>query len=225
MNCYLLPGFHGTDSLWAPFIQKAPSWANAVPLKLPTGRDGNYPLLASHLIKKIDASSPSILIAESFSGPLATLLADELKDNVRLLVMGNTFVVSPLGWPGKFLPLSLVSSLPLTRLAAKLWLTGGNQLLAEKLCEVVGKIPKATYAARLKAVVNVDVSKEYASLECPILVLRGENDRIVGSRFARQLIDLNRRAALKEIETAHMVYQLRPEESWRAIEERIDREY
>jgi pimeloyl-ACP methyl ester carboxylesterase len=70
----LLPGLDGTGALFEGFMRAAPAGVSLDVVALPPKPSG-YAELAEHLSSTLRLSPDTILLAESFSGPLAITLA------------------------------------------------------------------------------------------------------------------------------------------------------
>src|SRR5687768_4116314 len=92
----LLPGLDGTGDLFAPFVAAAPSGFPVQCVRLPDDSQRSYEELAEWVCARLPAE-PVALIAESFSGPLAVLIADRCA-RVAAVVLCASFVKPP--WPG-----------------------------------------------------------------------------------------------------------------------------
>src|SRR5688500_4590733 len=90
----LLPGLDGTGNLFEKFAACAPSDWPLRTLQLPSERPRASLELAGSLLAQLPKASGA-LIAASFSGPLAILLANRCS-RVRAVVLCATFVRRPL---------------------------------------------------------------------------------------------------------------------------------
>src|SRR5262245_42706994 len=88
----LLPGLDGTGALFENFVRAAPSGVSLEVVPIPPEPLG-YRELVDRLGPTLHLTADTILVAESFSGPLAILLAAQYR--VAALVLCNSFVVPP----------------------------------------------------------------------------------------------------------------------------------
>ena len=127
MKCVLLPGMDGTGELFSPFIAALPEPFEAVAVGYPTERYLSYSELEKFVRDACPISEPYMLVAESFSTPLAIQYAATNPANLEGLVLCAGFASSPVkGWRrllGSLLA-PLVFRIPLPNLVAKLWLVG-----------------------------------------------------------------------------------------------------
>jgi hypothetical protein len=71
MKWILLPGFDGTGTLFAPFLRALPPGIEPVVVTYPADRNPSADELVGFVLKRLPESEPFVLIAESFSGPIA----------------------------------------------------------------------------------------------------------------------------------------------------------
>ena len=92
----LLPGLDGTGRLYAPLVTALADVADVDVLAYDSEQFKDYPELAEALAPRLPASGHVVLVAESFAGPLAVLLAHRHPACVRGLVLAASFVHAPL---------------------------------------------------------------------------------------------------------------------------------
>jgi pimeloyl-[acyl-carrier protein] methyl ester esterase len=210
----LLPGLHGTTELFDRFVAAAPAELNLRAQPLPNEHPLNYDALTDWVIARLPPD-PVVLIAESFSGPLALLVADRCP-RVIALALCATFVEPPApswiaGIPRRMWnvtpPLPLISAL----------LTGGDRALAVDIQRTVRALSGDIIAHRIASALHVDVTAELQRCSRALLCLSATRDWIVPARSAATIRALKPSATFVEIDGPHMVLQTRAAESWRAI--------
>ncbi len=129
-----------------------------------------------------------VLLGESFSGPLACMLAAEHPTGLVGLVLCATFAKAPT--PRALAP--LVEWLPMKRVPKRL-LDGAffgkwrNPALTSRLQDTLGGIGLSVLGGRARSIVEVDVSACLESIEVPVLCLRAGSDRIVPLQTSQKL--------------------------------------
>src|SRR5216683_2588026 len=89
----LLPGLHGTGGLFQPFLKLSPSNFDPYVLTYPVDRRLSYDELETVIVARLrETSSRIILLAESYSGPLALRLASDYRDQVIGVILVASFV-------------------------------------------------------------------------------------------------------------------------------------
>jgi pimeloyl-[acyl-carrier protein] methyl ester esterase len=109
----LLPGLDGTGKLFSPLL-KVLSKLDCEVIALPETGDQDYRTHTAWVRKRLPEQD-FILIAESFSGPIAVALAQDGVENLKGIVFVATFLSAPnkkLIKLARFLPIQFLSSLP-----------------------------------------------------------------------------------------------------------------
>jgi pimeloyl-ACP methyl ester carboxylesterase len=144
----LLPGLHGSTSLFDTFVALAPPWARCRPISLPLVGSQHFDALADVIEPQLRPLEGFVLFGESFSGPLAARLAARLGRKVSLLVLCNPLVESPVVLAPSVLS-SIVRSPMVPTWAVSLALTGGDRRLAAAVRREVRALPVPVLVERL----------------------------------------------------------------------------
>ena len=91
----LLPGLDGTGELFSPLLHYIPKEFESMPVRYPVTGDQDYDALLNWLEAEHPAVGPTIVMAESFSSPLAVRYAARHPDAVRALVVCAGFLRAP----------------------------------------------------------------------------------------------------------------------------------
>jgi pimeloyl-ACP methyl ester carboxylesterase len=222
----LLPGLDGTGLMFGPFVEalgRADFETRVVryPVALTS-----YPACIHFARTLLPRDRPFLLLGESFSGPVALALAAAEPENLVGLVLCGTFArnprpglawASPLLWilPARRPPLALLRFLLLGR-----WAT-------EALMALVGtmlpQVPACTLKQRLLAVKAVDHTPLLARIQVPVLLLRGDRDRLVPPEATAWLRIHLPAPDLATLHGPHWLLQTRPDTAARAITAFLDR--
>lgn len=210
----LLPGLDGTARLFAPFVAAAPPRFAMRPLALPNDRPRSYAELADHVLDRVP-TDPFAVIAESFSGPLALLVAARCP-RVVAVVLCATFVAPPLPRIFAYAPSSVFAQRPPLAML-RLYLTGGDVALATAVRGVTSSVPAEVLAARVASVLTTDVTSELERLDRPLLVLTAQHDRLIPVRATDHIRTHKPSATFVDIDAPHLVLQTRPAAAWQHI--------
>lgn len=93
----LLPGLDGTGKLFAGLLSELPPALSARIVEYPAQRFLSYRQLIPVVKEVFPKSGPFVLVAESFSTPLAAKLAAERPPNLLGLILCNGFHANPVG--------------------------------------------------------------------------------------------------------------------------------
>ncbi|MEI7956328.1 MAG: alpha/beta hydrolase [Verrucomicrobiota bacterium] len=176
----MLPGLHGTVRLYEPALAMDWGGMKAVAMALPSHGAQDYVSLAKGLSPTLPAGD-LVLLAESFSTPLAMLLAAKGLPRVKALVLVSGFCSSPqpggIGW----LPLQPIFSLTPPVFLLKQFLTGEDaspDLLAA-LTATADRAPAATLAERVRVVLALREEECPDLGGLPVLLLQARQDRVI----------------------------------------------
>lgn len=218
----MLPGMDGTGALFSEFIAMLPATYEAVAVSYPTERYLPYSELEKIVRVACPTFEPFVLMAESFSTPLALQYAATNPTNLAGLVLCAGFATSPVkGWRrflGSLLA-PLMFHIPLTNLAAKLWLVGPDAptSLLMTVRDAISSVQPRVLAARLRAVLASDVRGSVAQIGVPILYIRAEQDRLVSAFCVEELCQLKPEMTVAALEGPHLLLQRQPQKAAEAV--------
>jgi len=176
----MLPGLDGTGRLFESALALDWGGMRALALALPSHGPQDYQSLADAIAPTLPPGD-LVLLAESFSTPLAMLLAAKEFTRIRALVLISGFCASPqpsgLGW----LPLQPILSLTPPAFLLKQFLTGeeASQELLTSLTEATGLMPSATLAERVRVVLALREENCPELTGLPVLLLQAGQDRVI----------------------------------------------
>jgi pimeloyl-ACP methyl ester carboxylesterase len=218
----LLPGLDGTGDMFERFVATAPS---AFPVRvqpLPSDRPRGYADLVDALLPLLPGE-PFALIAESFSGPLAILLANRC-ERIAAVVLCASFIRRPLPRFLSYAPEFLLRRPPPTWLLRHV-LTGGDPVLATAVSDTVATVDGRVLRSRIDAALTVDVTDDLRRVTQPVLYLRAERDRLVPARCAALVRAAKPSADVLAVNGPHLLMQACPIESWRLIAPFLERTF
>jgi len=180
----LLPGLHGTSGLFPPFVsalaEKNISSESCFALPLPVDISQEYMPLADH----ISACLPDgdlILVAESFSTPLAMILAERELSRVRGMILVAGFCYSPLPTGIGLLPLRPLLALSPPTALVKHFLTG-ESASSECLDAVMHTLRLAhsrVLASRVRTVLALSEAECPSPRGLPVMLIQARQDRLI----------------------------------------------
>ena len=221
----LLPGLDGTSELFAPFLREIPRNCAARVVNYPEERALNYAELLDHVTRHLNGTEPFILVAESFSGPLALQYAADNPECVLAVVLCASFVRSPLSRAARWMLRAMRFRLPITRSGVKYALVGefGAPGLVTGVISAIRRVSPPVLAARLRALATVDCGSALINCRAPLLYLRASHDRLVGHRSLQEIQRLRPDTTVRRIAAPHLVLQSAPAAAWREIAEFLAR--
>lgn len=216
----LLPGLDGTAKLFDQFLAAAPAEFRVRSLPLPNDRPRSYRELADWVLTQLPLE-PFALVAESFSGPLALLVADRCP-RVTAMVLCASFVRAPLPEILGRLP-AFIWSRPPPAVLVRFFLTGGDRVLGDTVSNAVASVSGDVIAARIAAALSVDVTSELERFTRPLLFLRAERDRVVPARSADLIRALKPSVSFVDLPAPHLLLQARPRDAWSHIKSFLEK--
>lgn len=211
----LLPGLDGTGRLFSRFIASAPAHLSVTAVALPA-EALNYNDLAVRVAESLPNRPPLVLIAESFSGPLAVALAQHL--TTTALVFCNSFVVTPRTRMLRWFVQPVVFRLPMHESLLRRYLLGASadRALVAEVAEVVASVPASVLASRLRTVFDADETTAFRRCAVPTLYVRGTADRLVPDGARRRMAAI-RPISNVDVPGPHLLLQANPVGVWNAI--------
>jgi pimeloyl-[acyl-carrier protein] methyl ester esterase len=213
-NLVLLPGMDGTGDLFDDFIAALPSAVKVIVGRYSRSEFLDYPELLA-VVGKILPDEPFVLVAESFSTPLAVMLASRSPKFLAGVILCAGFVVSPLGAPSmiaKALARPAVYRLPPPDVILKRFLltAEASQVKTRKLKNTIRGVSPEVLARRAQMILSCDVRPELARLTVPLLYLQGSRDAIVGRKSFQEIRKIKPDAEVAVIEGPHLILQCKP---------------
>jgi pimeloyl-[acyl-carrier protein] methyl ester esterase len=214
----LLPGLDGTGRLFEPLLAALPPTVSPRVVAYPPDR----PLGYGDLLPQVEAAAAGpgdfVVVGESFSGPLALMLAARRPPGLRGVVLSASFVRPPLPGPWRAVVGAWMFRLGPPGLVA--WMLLGRHRrgrLGRVLGEAVRAVSPAALAARARAIAGVDVTAELRSCPVPILYLRASEDRVVRPRCWARVRAVRPDAARADLPGPHLLLQVAPAAAARVL--------
>jgi pimeloyl-ACP methyl ester carboxylesterase len=215
MKTLLLPGMDGGAKLSEEFRQCLGDGAEALPY--PSDEVLGYAELEDRVRARLaKLTAPVMLIAESFSGPIAISIAASPPPNLKRLVLVATFDRPPA--PSFLAP--FIRDLMFRRAPPALFIRtsmlgeGATDEDVERVQEAIRRVDGTVLANRLRAVLRVDVREKSAAIQLPVLRLAASKDRLV----RRALTAPSTHWRAETIDGPHLLLQQRPGECAEAIQ-------
>jgi pimeloyl-ACP methyl ester carboxylesterase len=217
----LLPGLDGTGEMFGPLLPELPDWLLPIVVRYPRDKAWGYAQLLPLAARSLPTDTPSVILGESFAGPLAVMLARRGPPGLRGLILCASFVRNPLRLVPSWLSAAAVT--PLFRLWPPLLAVRSyprrrefGQLLPLALAAIRSVRPEAV-AARVRALMTVDVREDLRTLDLPLLYLEALHDQIVRGHNVEGIKKLRPDAQVVRFDTRHFLLQLEPRRAAAAI--------
>lgn len=210
----------GTGELFAPFKAALGRRVKTRVVGYPSDEALEYPALEKIVRAALPTDEDYVLLAESFSGPIAVSIAATHPRHLKGLVLCATFVRNPRPITA---PLRMMlNHLPLNAIPAHLStpvLLGhfATAELTEALRHTLAPLSNAVLRARLHAVLAVDVAAKMEQVKVPVLYVRATHDRVVPQSASTHVALLCPHAEFIEVDVPHFVLQAAPKEAADAV--------
>jgi pimeloyl-ACP methyl ester carboxylesterase len=215
---------HGTSELFAEFIAASPAGFEPRPVEYPTHDVCSYADLVRVVKARLPTDAPFILLAESFSGPIAIQIAAEHPSGLIAVVLAASFVKAPRSSWFRFLPWrALFSARPPRRVLS--WLFAGDHCSSELLNRIANlreRVAPRVLSSRVKELLSVNAERELEACTVPILYLRPLKDRLVTQDTVERIRAVCPTVTVAEIESSHYVLQTNPRKCWEHIEKHAE---
>lgn len=212
----LLPGLDGTGDLFRNFLDELPGGYRRSVVPFPRHLS-SYADLDPIVRRSIPEHDAYVLVAESFSSPLAIQIASSHPGYLRGLILCGGFSASPVSWPIRTtmgLAARWFFQWEPPAFAIRRFLAGASASsnLIEQIRSSIRQVNSHVLAARLRQVLRCNVRSYVSKIWVPILCLRGSDDRLVSENCARSILSQAQReeSTSVTIEGPHLLLQARP---------------
>lgn len=216
MRVIVLPGLDGTGELLDAFTGALAPEFDAKIIPYPRDRMLGYADLTQLVVAATPRDEPFLLIAESFSGPVALRLAATRPDNLAGLVLCASFAKAPLPRLfSPFMPGRLIRHLPIQRMPARLMMPmlmgkwsspDWRRRIQASLSGVAGNV----IGHRLLEVLRVDEMRSLGHSTCRLLYLRGLRDRLVPAHSRDAIVSVRPDTVCVDVDGPHFLLQAQP---------------
>jgi pimeloyl-ACP methyl ester carboxylesterase len=210
----LLPGIDGSGRLFGPLLAAGPRRIAPETISFPP----DQPLGYDGLLDRVRAALPRgrfLLVAESFSGPLAIRLAAERPRGLAGLVLAATFLhrpLHPLLHPIRGLVGARLFGVAMPAALVRHFMAGPDapDALVREVQAAVGATTPEVMALRAMEALRADVRAELGRVDAPILVLSPTRDRLIRADVGNEILALRPDADVVQLDAPHMILQRAP---------------
>lgn len=201
-----------------PFLDACQSEFDAKIIPLPSDLY-DYEKGAEALLKVVECDSPYLLVAESFSGPLALYIAKHQPQNLRAIVLSATFTRPPLL---KELLVFLAHFLPqwhagwIKKIASFLLCNTSTSSFATMAIHAFESLPYNTAKGRLRSIARVHAEALLSSCPVPVLILTASQDTLLWRDYEPTVYSYPH-IQCQKIKAPHMLLSHAPKEALACI--------
>lgn len=220
MQLVLLPGMDGTGDLFEPLIAALQGKLQCKVIPYPANKALSYAELVKHVVPQLPEREEYVILGESFSGPIAVMIAESNPRNLIGLILCATFARNPR-------PNIVRATLPFIGLGLKLsnsklvWRALLGRYYSHALCNsmqtAIAKVDSKVLIGRIGEIRRIDVTAAFATLVLPILYLKATDDRLVPTRACDYIVGSNARIGVRGVPGPHFLLQSSPIDCAREI--------
>jgi pimeloyl-ACP methyl ester carboxylesterase len=211
-----LPGLDGTGLSYGPLGEAMPENVRVTVVRYPTDQKLSFGELVQCAYEQLPRNKPLVLIAESFSGPIAIRLASSSPSNIKGIIFCATFMkfARPfLLGQAKYVPLVFLLSKPMPDFI--LYFLVGGKPFSDKLAPLFRQLEKLVkpeiIAHRIRMLNDIDATGDARTLSLPCCYIQGAQDKLIPARcvvpFKKYLPGL----IVKSVDGPHGILQAQPE--------------
>jgi pimeloyl-[acyl-carrier protein] methyl ester esterase len=214
----------GTGELFSTFVAALPKSFETVIVRYPADQCLSYQELEGLVRAACPTSEPYILLAESFSTPLAIQFAATHPENLAGIVLCAGFASSPATGLRRLLGRLLAPilfRLPPPSFAIEFWLVGpdASSSLVKAVKSAVSTVRPRVLAARMSAVLKCEARAELTQIDVPFLYLQATGDRLVSSSCLEVIRQMMPQVKVESIEGPHLILQRQPTRAAQVVAE------
>jgi pimeloyl-ACP methyl ester carboxylesterase len=220
----LLPGLDGTGDLFRPLLQVLPNGLTTRVISYPPDQALSYAAASELVEKQLAEESSVVLLAESYSGPIALRYASAHSDRVKAVVLCASFICSPLPrwtrfvahrWLFRFSP-------PAFALRRLMLHRDAPDSLVCAVTETIKKVKPRVMARRLKDVFNLRCEDALRGCTVPLLYLAASADLLVRAGSLGAIKAIKPEVRVCTVNGPHLLLQCEPLAAWTEIARFLD---
>jgi pimeloyl-ACP methyl ester carboxylesterase len=212
----LLPGLDGTGQLFADFLAALPKIFTATVVAYPPDEFLSYDALGSFVSSAVPEAEPFVLLAESFSTPLALEHAASNPPNLTAVIICAGFVSKPLlSWSrvAKAIARPWLFSLRAPDSILEYFLVGGDapRALLQGLRQVLRSVSPEVLSARVREALNCDARNALARITVPLLYIHPTQDKLLAQSCIDEMKRIKPDLFIAHVIGPHLLLQREPE--------------
>jgi pimeloyl-ACP methyl ester carboxylesterase len=211
-NIYLLPGFDGTGLLFGPVAEAFGYRCRTTVLPF------KHEITLEDYVQSVSDRLPKhrvILLAESFSVPIALSLLARFPGRFDAAILCSGFASSPFGsliGLSRWITESFLGNNPLQNLLLNKFcdIRDIPQNVKDAILSVEKLVPPEVVKTRFNMIAGMNVSSLLSRISAPVLYLRALKDKLVSTKLREELFESVPQICMKEIDAPHLLLQLEP---------------
>jgi pimeloyl-[acyl-carrier protein] methyl ester esterase len=212
----LLPGLDGSGQMFADFLTALPDTLTTTVVEYPTERFLPYTELLQFVTAAIPKIEPFVILAESYSTPIALKYAATNPSNLAALIICAGFVQKPVGnWSRlvKMIAKPWIFTLRPPRFFLEYFLIGRNApaALIERFRQTLQLVHPEVLSARVREVLDCDARNDLTRTKVPIMYMRALHDRLLSASCHKQILRIRPDIVFAAVQAPHLLVQREPQ--------------
>lgn len=213
MKLVLLPGLDGTGELFTPLINQLDSSIETQIITYDLNTKQTYDELTQYVLSNLPKEE-FVLLAESFSGPIAYQVASIRPKELKSLIIVASFLERPKPTLLKLLTLmpSKLLTLPLPTFIIRFFFLGfivkSEIILLFKMS--IRKVSSGVIHFRLKELLKLRFEDCYKKIHMPTIYIQATDDKLVSSTAFNDWEVVSKNIQLFQVQGEHFILQSNP---------------
>ncbi|MCL4524868.1 MAG: alpha/beta hydrolase [Acidobacteria bacterium] len=212
----LLPGLDGTGQLFAGFLAALPDTLTATAVAYPASKFLSYVELRPIVSAAVPRAEPFVLLAESFSTPLALEYAASNPPNLAAVIISTGFVFKPIGgWSqlAKAIARPWFFRLRAPPCILEYFLVGRDAppALIQKLRQVLRLVSPEVLSGRVCEALNCDARNALARTTVPLMYVQAAQDRVLAESCVTEMKRIKPDILFAQVDGPHLLLQREPQ--------------
>jgi pimeloyl-[acyl-carrier protein] methyl ester esterase len=206
----------GTGQLFADFIAALPKIFTATVVAYPPDKFLSYDGLGPFVSSAVPEAEPFVLLAESFSTPLALEYAASNPPNLTAVIICAGFVYKPLlSWSrvAKAIARPWLFSLRAPDSLLEYFLVGRDapRALPQGLRQVLRSVSPEVLSARVREALNCDARNALSRITVPLLYIQPTRDKLLAQSCIDEMKRIKPDLLIAHVIGPHLLLQREPE--------------
>jgi pimeloyl-ACP methyl ester carboxylesterase len=211
----LLPGLDGTGRLFDSFLAALPNTFTATAVAYPADKFLSYAELLPFVRLSVPKDDSFVVLAESFSTPVAVEYAASNPRNLAALVIVAGFLHNPIGgWSiaAKVIAKPWFFKLRVPRWVLERTLIGREapNALVQKFRQVLQLVSPAVLSGRVCETLTCDVTHHLARIKVPLMYVQATQDRLLSNSCVTEIKRIRPDISIVLVDGPHLLLQREP---------------
>jgi pimeloyl-ACP methyl ester carboxylesterase len=212
----LLPGLDGTGQLFADFLAALPPTLAATVVAYPTKKFLPYSELLQLVTVSVPKTEPFVILAESFSTPIALKYAATNPSNLAAVIICAGFVLKPNAiWSRlvKAIATPWFFRLRPPRFVLEYFLIGESapQDLIHTFRQTLQLVCPEVLSGRVGEVLQCDARSDLSRTRVPIMYVRASHDKLLSASCHREILRIRPDIFFATVDAPHLLLQREPQ--------------